>query len=120
MGGFTIELTRTATTVLASIAVALLSMWLVIEYGMDMPVLRRRAKQLMEFAKQIWKSKDETGASEPDKPETVREKKHSAPAPESGPRPRRWYDGFGLTLSGRGDNRNENTLSIDRSGVACV
>ncbi|KAJ5038534.1 hypothetical protein J3E72DRAFT_377840 [Bipolaris maydis] len=52
-----------ATTELASIAVALLSMWFVIEYGMDVPVLRYSATRLVGLTKRIWEFKFVTKVS---------------------------------------------------------
>lgn len=76
---FTVKLTKTATTELASIAVALLSMWLVIEYGMDVPVLRHSATRLVGLPKRIWESKFVTKVSERIKLKGLRKQKGSIP-----------------------------------------
>ncbi|KAF5848952.1 hypothetical protein GGP41_010088 [Bipolaris sorokiniana] len=68
-----------ATTELASIAVALLSMWLVIEYGMDVPVLRHSATRLVGLPKRIWESKFVTKVSERIKLKGLRKQKGSIP-----------------------------------------
>ncbi|EUC42768.1 hypothetical protein COCMIDRAFT_28680 [Bipolaris oryzae ATCC 44560] len=67
--------------VLASTAVALLSMWLVIEYGMDVPVLRHRLAQLVKLSRRmlglpklIWESQYLKKVSEQVKLKVFREK----------------------------------------------
>ncbi|EUC37893.1 hypothetical protein COCCADRAFT_1335 [Bipolaris zeicola 26-R-13] len=66
-----------ATTVLVSNAIALLFMWLVVEYGMGVPVLRHNALRLLGLPKRIWKSKFVSRGIERFKRKKVPEEKDS-------------------------------------------